>query len=248
MPFVFFETRAVRRFVAFPFVAGLRSDKITLTSDDDPSRWNFNINHVLDLDSDEFHGFPIMCHTLSKCVRKGPELELSGTDAYNHLVLPLIKATQHFVHSERPVESAYYFDLHITVPVALIDAPLISVTNGATLANVPWVRVLRHEYEQDAERFERDQLRVIDVVHKDFFDEYLDNHLIPFSRRFSERALRHQQELATSVGFVSGMGKEPFGKLERRLQPATMINRAGKAVLSTARKALRTARAKKRLK
>lgn len=246
LPFVFFETPTARRFTTFPLVAGLRTDTLTITSDDTSSSSTYRINQALGMDSDEFHRFPVTCHTLSKCVRKGSELELSGVDAYNHMVLPLVKAVLHCTQSERPVDTAYYFDLHITVPVAVIDAPMISVKNGATLTNVSWVRVLRHEYEQDAERFDRDKLRVIEVVHKDFFDEYLDRHLVPFARRFSERALRHQEELASNTAFVSGMQKDWVSNLEDRLKPSTMFKRTRKAVLSTARKALKASGAKTR--
>jgi hypothetical protein len=60
---------------------------------------------------------------------------------------------------------------------------------------------------------------VIDIVHKDFFEKYLDSHLVPFSKRFAERVLRHPTELASGSGFVPALGAHGFSPLEGRLRP-----------------------------
>jgi hypothetical protein len=228
LPYVFFETSKVHALMDFPTIAGLRKDKIVITSDDDPSTWNYAVPHALDLERDPFHTTPRACHTLSKCVRKGAEIELSGSDSYNGLVLPLVKSLQHFVLANNPIDTAWYFDCHATLALGILDAPMISVSIGSTgpsLTAVPWVRILRHEYEEEADHFEHEQLRIIDVVHKDFFDAYLDQHLIPFSRRFAERVLRHPTELATGLAFVSGMGKHGWDPIESRLKPRSPSSR-----------------------
>src|SRR5690606_23735306 len=139
MPFVFFEAcNQGGEFRDFPVIAGLRSDKIIVKTDDDPSSWIFPICTALELDEDDFYLDPTVSHTLSKCVRKGAELELSGTDAYNSMVLPLVKATQHFRHSEHPIKTAQYFDLHLAVPIAVVDAPMASVGSNMELRTVEW--------------------------------------------------------------------------------------------------------------
>lgn len=231
LPYVFFETSQARWLLDFPKFAGLRRDKITLTSDDDPSSWTFTISHALDLDRDQFQAAPCTCHTFSKCVRKGSGAELSGSEAYNGLVLPLAKALQHFVQAQQPPSTACYFDCHATLAVAVLDAPMISVRTARenqVLTAVPWVRVIRHEYDSEAERFDRDQLLVIDVVHRAFLDSYLDDHAVPFARRFAERVLRHPTELATGEAFAAGMGNQSGTEIESRMQPRSMKARTSR--------------------
>jgi hypothetical protein len=222
LPYIFFETSKIHGLMDFPTIAGLRKDKIVIASDDDPSTWTYTVPHALDLERDAFHTTPRACHTLSKCVRKGAEIELSGSDAYNGLVLPLVKSLQHFVHANRPGDTAWYFDCHATLAVGVLDAPMISVSvgpAGPVLTAVPWIRILRHEYEEEAERFDHEQLRIIDVVHKDFLGTFLDQHLVPFSKRFAERVLRHPTELATGVAFVPDMGAHGWDPIESRMKP-----------------------------
>jgi hypothetical protein len=151
---------------------------------------------------------------------------LSGTEAYSGLVLPLIKGIHHLRIAEQPVETAWYFDAHLVLALGVLDAPMIAVSieNGITvLTLIPWVRVLRHEYLEDAEQWERDHLWAVDVVHKDFLTTYLQAHVLPFAQRFSERVLRHTTELATGKGFVSGMGKDCWSPIEGRLRPRPTI-------------------------
>ncbi|HKZ03128.1 MAG TPA: hypothetical protein VJ180_12860 [Pyrinomonadaceae bacterium] len=189
LPYIFFQSRTKPWLSRFPQISGLHTDKVIIISDDDPSSWTYSINHSLGLDRDSFQESPPYCHTFSKCVRKGPKVELSGADAYSSLVLPLIKALDHFAAAESPPETAWYFDCHATLGLGVIDAPMIGVTvnqAGHQLTARPWMRLVRHEYQSTAERFERDRLCVLDIVHKDFLNTYLDDHLLPFAQRFSE--------------------------------------------------------------
>ena len=105
LPYIFFLSRNAPYFLGFPIVAGLARDKIEITTDDDPSTWMLTVTDALGLESDAFLAEPAYCHTLSRCVRKGSELELSGSDAYNSLVLPLVKALHHFKSAVQPVSN-----------------------------------------------------------------------------------------------------------------------------------------------
>lgn len=183
---------------------------------------------------------PQYCTTFSKCVRRGSDLQLSGAEAYNGLILPLIKAQQHFAYSEQPVETAVYFDLHLTVALSVIDAPMVSADfsgGKSDLKLLPWVRVVRHEYLSDQERWDRSKLWVVDVVHKDYLSRYVDDHLVPFAKRYATLALKHQEELATGKAFALGMGKNGWKNIEERLSPtrsAPFLSRpkaAGKAIM-----------------
>jgi len=231
LPYIFFHTPDTPLLMDFPTVAGLHRDKVVITSDDDPSSWTVTVTHALDLHRDPFLAAPNFCHTLSKCVRKGTDLELSGSEAYNGLVIPLVKALQHFVHAQAPVETAWYFDCHLTLGLAVVDAPMIGVAIEAgepVLSALPWVRVLRHEYLEEAERPERDRVWVLEVVHKDYLRAYLKDHLLPFAARFAERAIRHTTELATGVAFVPRMGVDGWEPVETRMEPRSVVSRTAR--------------------
>lgn len=222
LPFVFFLTPGRPRCPDFPVIAGLHSNKIVITSDDDPSSWNLPILDALSLSDDEFFTIPKFCTTFSKCVRKGRDIKLSGVDAYNGLILPLITAQQHFVNSEKPISTAAYFDFHLTVAIGIVDAPLVAAdcsSDRPGLKLIPWVRAFRHEYSAKEERWDRSKLWAVDIVHKDFLSTYIDKHLIPFALRCAALALKHQKELASGRGFVSKMGRDSWDGIEKRLRP-----------------------------
>lgn len=63
----------------------------------------------------------------------------------------------------------------------------------------------------------------IDVVHKDFFRDYLREHLVPFAQKFSERALRHHEILATGKAFAEGMEAESREGLYDRIRPVKLV-------------------------
>jgi hypothetical protein len=97
-----------------------------------------------------------------------------------------------------------------------------TVKNGSTnLDFTPWVRILRHEPSPDESGFgaHMGDVFAIEVVHKDFLQDYLTHHVIPFAELFKERAHRHHEELATGKGFVPGMARSDWDYVESRLQP-----------------------------
>ena len=50
------------------------------------------------------------------------------------------------------------------------------------------------------------RVSAIDVVHKDFFDDWVKRHVEVYAQKFATVALRHQTEIATGSGYVTGMG------------------------------------------
>jgi hypothetical protein len=175
---------------------------------------------ALSLTRDSFQTTPPYANTFSKGVWKAKEIELSGTEAYSGLILPLVKALHHFRTVVKPAERIQYFDAHLVIALGIIDAPMIgvSIENGKTnLSLIPWVRVLRHEYSEEREKWDRDQFWTVDVVHKDFLSEYLKGQVLPFAEKFSARVLRHQVELVRGRGFVAGFRTDSSSSIEERL-------------------------------
>ncbi len=226
LPYIFFLTKDKPYTPKFPMIAGLESNNVVITSDDDPSSWNYSVINVLSLDQHPFlRGSPVFCNTFSKCTRKGNKLELSGSQSYQGLILPLLKSVLHFEKCERPPKTAYYFDCHVSIGIGVIDGPMVGVRTGkneSELEMLPWVRVVRHQAPDEDVNYHRSNTHAIDIVQKDYFLEYLEKHLMPFANDFSKLALKHHKELADGKGFVQCMGKDSWNNIEKRLKPLTI--------------------------
>jgi len=230
LPYVFFLADQGVSAPMFPFVAGLRASEIHITSDDDPSTWVYQALYVLGLEKLPFLQSAIACATtFSRCERQGPKLRLSGSEPYNSLVQPLIKAVEHFGVVETPPKTAVYFDMHFVIPLAVLDAPMIGARiEGAasTLQLLPWVRIPRHHGLNLTGHEHRRNVFAIDVVHIDFLETYIRDHLMPFADEVGKRALKHDVELAEGQGFASGMGKHWHEEIESRLVPRKLRDAA----------------------
>jgi hypothetical protein len=133
-----------------------------------------------------------------------------------------VKALQHFHTAVKPPITAEYFDLYLTLAVAVIDGPMMGarvqeISNK--LIYLPWVRTVRHEYFEGADWLERGRAFAVDIVHKDFLPTYIENHVQIFAAEFSGLAIKHDKVLASGKAFVSGMSKNPYVELEKRLKP-----------------------------
>lgn len=223
LPYVFFSSEGSMH-ANFPHVAGLNHEHMSIKTDDDRSTWNVPVTMALGLQDDPFLiSQPANCSTLSKCVRKGSEVELSGSDAYQGLVLPLRSAVEHFRRSAKPSKTAVFFDLHLIVGLAVLDAPMLSaetaIDGSTSMTFTPWQRLWRHEPMDESEFMaQRGEASAIDIVHKDFLVTYIRDHLLPFAQRFGARAEQHHIEIAAGRGFAKGMGADPFTDIEGRLR------------------------------
>ena len=223
LPYVFFLSPSKPWVPHFPLLAGLFKHALTITTDDDASSWEFSVLHALGL---AFHPFitkePEYCMSFTKCVRKGSDVELSGSEAFHGLVLPILKAMYHFQTAESPPKTALYFDCHLCIGIGVLDASMIGVhvsEQSHDLTLLPWVRVVRHETDEIPDWHHRTRLFAIDIVHRDFLQDYIDKHLLPFAEEFSKLAIKHQQVLASGKAFVPGMGKGRWHRIEQRLEP-----------------------------
>lgn len=249
LPYVFFLSDAKPWLPEFPSLAGLAQNHIKIITDDDPSSWTYDILSALGLDSHAFLTSPRYSSTFSKCVRKGSELILSGSESYNGLVLPLSKAVSHFQTSERPPSTAVYFDAHLVIGVGVVDAPMIGVSvdgESASFTMVPWVRVIRHESLEAEHSFERTKLRAVDIIHRDYLSDYLQSAVMPYADDFAACALEHDVPIADCEAFVSSMGEDSGLDIVSRLQPKSLGKRLSRAA-SAARRVLASGAKKEKL-
>lgn len=230
LPYVFFLSKTEPWLRDFPIVSGLKTNDVTITSDDDPSSWQFDPISLFGLNEHTFlKGSAPSCMTFSKCVRKGSNLQLSGSDSYQTVVYPIMKGVSHFHKTQTPPDTAYYFDCELTIGLAVLDAPMVGVRltdSGTETELLPWVRVSRHQPSKAAHKNERSKVFGIDVVHRDYLRTYLDEHVKPFADEFSKLVLKHPDVLAEARGFVPGMGENSWTEIESRLRPATITSSA----------------------
>lgn len=227
LPYVFFEEGSGSlRVGGFPKIGGLRDDAVVVETDDDRSSWHLTVLQALSLELHDFLTQPPTSATFSKCVRKGSDLTLSGTDAYQGSVLPLMSATEHFLNTAAPRPTFHYFDAFVVVPVAVLDAPMVAVTvdehGSSHLRMTEWQRIWRVEPPEGPDPIRHGTPTALDVVHMDFLQEYLDDHLLPFAALFAERAVEHAEELASGRAFAPGMGADSRTALHTRLMPRTV--------------------------
>lgn len=224
LPFVFFLSR--QHLWNYPKLSGLASDTVQVTTDDDRSIWSFDVLSVLGFNSDPFLKAAAPCATFSKCVRAGKGLELSGSEAYNSLVLPLVAAMRDFDSRCKPPTTAYYFEARVILAVAVLDAPMIGIEmvgGERSMSFVPWVRLVRNSPPDDPlgrAANPTSEPMVLDIVHKDYFEDFLKNHVEPFMLSFRDRAQGHHEILADGKAFLSGMGAAQSFDIEH-LQPIT---------------------------
>lgn len=226
LPYVFFLTANKPWVPYFPLLGGLFKHALTITTDDDASTWEFTVLDALALDSHPFiKKEPKYCMSFAKCVRKGSEVELSGDESFHGLILPILKAMHHFQLAESPPKTAYYFDCHLIIGIGVLDAPMVGVRvseQSHDLELLPWVRVVRHETDETPDWNHRTRLFAIDIVHKDFLQDYLGKHVLPFAEEFCKLVIKHQQVLASGKAFATGMGKYWSHNIEQRLEPVKM--------------------------
>lgn len=221
LPYVFFFSAENRHTNYYPVISGLFKKDITLSTNDDNSTWSFSLRSAFGLDDHQFlHQVPSSM-TFSKCVRKGKDIVLSGADGYHNLVLPIITSMHHFDDAVKPPKTALYFDAHLTFGIGVVDSPMIGVTvkdSGHEQEMIPWVRVFRHESYEHENWWERKKLFAIDIVHKDFVNEFVSKNLLPFAREFAQKILKHQEIVVSGKGFAKGLGQNSQEKIEERLE------------------------------
>ena len=137
--------------------------------------------------------------------------------------MPLLSAQEHFANASVPPRTAFWFDAFLVPPIALIDAPMVVYDANDSREHVKlasWCRVIRNEPDREERIFGHlGNLSAVDIVHRDFFQEYLTQHAMPFANEFARLAVRHNQELASGRAFASGFGDDSWTNIEQRIRP-----------------------------
>jgi hypothetical protein len=198
-PYVFFQTLAHQDMSWFPRIAGLPHGGITILHEVNGMqavRRLLTGSQSLGLSQLPFIlDGPDTCAAFSRAEANGNKVELSGTDLFNRVVIPLANASD---HAMRTFGYTGGRDTTIVYPqlilcMAVLDAPMVLVESPEQWSNpilTPWVRVIRQEpnLEQFAERPIKHY--GVDLIHIDFFDTFIETHVLPFAKEFGSRAIQ----------------------------------------------------------
>ena len=124
-------------------------------------------------------------------LRKGKEIELSGTDPFNGIILPLVKALEYANKMYKP-RGHVRVDPTLLLCICVLDAPMLLVESPTRASDpilTPWVRITRIQASLEPHRHPY-QFYAIDMIHVDSLESIVVNHVMPFSEEFSNRALR----------------------------------------------------------
>lgn len=218
-PFVFFQNVVDRLIPGFPTVAGLKRGVVDVREISGKRSSDLYGAAALGLDKLPFVGNgPAECSAFSRATLSGNKAELSGTELFNSLVLPLVKAFDHARGLHRTGQDASELRPTLLIAVGIVDAPMILVESPRQASDpilTPWVRLRRQESIEDPQSWQRYRFYGIDVIHIDFLDDYLSKHLMPFAEEFGRRAAT-MAEILVNGGEVENLDNWAWDQIRKR--------------------------------
>jgi hypothetical protein len=206
-PYVFFKNVVDREIPRFPKVEGLTRNSITVHESSGKRLSEASGAAVLGLSELAFiHPGPPRCSAFTKAIAQGAKVSVSGSDPFNKMIMPLVKASDHASSLYKAHDNPDRLYPTIILCVSVLDSPILLVNSPAEASRpilTPWVRVPRQEAQPDR-RGVNYVYYVIDVVHVDFFDSFLSNHLMPFVSEFESR-VHHQAPVLFKSGTVEDL-------------------------------------------
>lgn len=207
LPYVFFLALGQPEIPDFPLITGLPPLKLWR---DDGAYWpNVSLPRALSLDSADFVKQSPYCSSFTSCYMEGDHLRVADSEPFNELARPLTDAMRHYEALEAHRGEASYLS-HLVVGLVVLDAPMVSVQiseSGSETSMTPWVRVARHETIEVRDFRRGGKLFAIDVIHKDYLQTYLNDHLFPFTETFSQLLEKYRNTLVSGEGPAAGMDK-----------------------------------------
>jgi hypothetical protein len=198
-PYIFFRMVTRSEMLWFPSVYGLPHLGVSLregnSSKNPPRQEIVTASRALGLSELPFvFEGPDRVASFSQANLKGRRVELSGADAFRNLALPLSKAADHprlvYSHAHGTGDTTVF--PKAALAIALLDAPMILIEGPDRFVETtytPWVRIVRQEPNVDPLKGEIPFRQfAIDAVHIDFFEEYIEKHVNPFTMEFARRS------------------------------------------------------------
>jgi hypothetical protein len=205
-PYVFFRNVVDREIPGFPNIGGLTVNSMFLSA--------LTSNRSLQTSPPELLGLPELpfvrpgpphCSAFGMATAQGDKVYMSGEDPYKSMILPLTNAMDHAASLYQAREKPTFLRPTLILGIGVIDAPMLVVNNPREPipSLTPWVRVPRQEARVD-NSWRQHVYYVIEVVHSDFFDEFVSDHLVPFFNEFAARVSR-QSSVLLKGGIVANI-------------------------------------------
>jgi hypothetical protein len=192
-PYIFFRTLPNLPIPRFPRVVGIPNRGVTIAQQDGKRFSERSGAEILGLDQLPFvKPGPPKCAAFSKAIVSGKKVELSGSDPFNSLVLPLVKAQVHAAQQFKAPEKPIWIFPTLMLSISVLDAPMLLVTDPEQAGDplmTPWVRIIRQEANPNPQSRRGYSYYSFDAVHIGFFEDYLTKHVLPYAEDFGKRAI-----------------------------------------------------------
>lgn len=204
LPYVFFQNVVPRRIQGFPMVTGRNASTVAISEPIRGGRTrtkSIPTGTAFGLAKQPFVAVdrPPQCSSLARAEPiKGGRFRLSGTDPYNRLVLPVVRAMDQarWLYRDHGSDSILY--PRLISGLCVVEAPMLLIEGPRQPLKpvmAPWIRVVRREAVADVKSWRSFQYYAVDVIHAAFVEEYIERHLIPFASAFAEAVAEHQAVL-----------------------------------------------------
>jgi hypothetical protein len=216
-PYIFFKSIVHRPIPRFPSVAGLPYGRVSIHEQGGKRFLEVPGATALGIDKMPFvEPGPPCCASFAKAVPSGKKVELSGSDPFNSLILPLVKALEHATQLRRAQERPERLFPSLILCISVLDAPIILVEKPEQSADpvlMPWIRVVRQEATSDTTGRKPFCHYGVDVIHVDSLDEIICRHLIPLGEEFARRAVQ-LREVLFHGGEVANLDKWEWEEIQ----------------------------------
>lgn len=143
--------------------------------------------------------------SVSKVMRKGKAVELSGADIFRNLTLPVMKAVDNYKELTRGGPDHRFHRIHFIYPVVIVDAPMVGFTldeGQPVLDELKCVRLALTEPGDEWHLSMNNRRRAIDFIALDYVEEYFAS-AITRSREFGRRTHAFAQQIVTGRAKVN---------------------------------------------
>lgn len=210
-PHLFFESVAPPELDDFPVMLGIGRNWVKKKGS---NRETIPIGAFLGTEEKPLMKSPPMAASLSRAEAKSSKVVLSGEHPHNSLLMPLSKALNDYERRYQGSSPSEYgssertYDLRLALPLAVIDGPMVFVQRPSSepqLRAIQWVRmIVRHpvtwQRHQTGTFKGGGGFSVIDVVHRSFLEDFLDQHWKTFGTEFFAGFAAKNEEIIGNAG------------------------------------------------
>lgn len=165
---------------------------------------------------------PNLAAVFAKIEPNKKKVQLSGAEAFNSIVIPLVNASDHASQQYGHVfvgPNGRAVSPKLVISLAVLGAPMVLVEGSDRISDpilTPRVWVVRQEPNLDGRHKGSTKNYAIDVVHVEFPDTLLEQHILPSARDFAVRAVHMGSGPMINGGQVPNIDRWNWSEIEER--------------------------------